>query len=478
MKNLCGLILWGLWLLLAGCGGDGGSDASLEAPTGLTATAGVQSVTLQWNAVAGASSYNLYVSDSPGDGKWATTKLFNITSPYTHKPLSAGTYYYTVAAVGSGGVGPNSSEVSASVNLVAFITSVFGNGNLHGWSDAGNATGLAAADAICQSRATVAGRSGNFRAWLSDASNDAYCRMHNLSGRVASKCGQTVLPATAGPWVRTDGYPFAGRIDQMLNGHVYSPLRYNEFGDPFDTPVSYYSNTNAAGAASLSYSCAGWASSDASFSGGSGSSEETAGSWFNLSSYCNDSDQHLLCLQTDSGPSFQLPAGIGKRVFVSSTAGRGNLSAWTGSGGKTGLAAGDAICQGLAAGVGLANPSNFKAWLSDGSSNAIDRLISDGPWVRVDGVKVADSKADLVDGTIFSSINVTEQGNYTGNVTVWTGTDAKGMADVNTCSGWTNATNTSAGKYGWAAEAGSLWTEAQGSVTCDVDGYKLYCFED
>ncbi|HEX7318727.1 MAG TPA: hypothetical protein VF399_00005, partial [bacterium] len=53
--------------------------------------------------------------------------------------------------------------------------------------------------------------------------DDAYCRVHNLTGKKSANCGQPALPASAGPWVRMDGFPFGGPIDNILspNGIVY-----------------------------------------------------------------------------------------------------------------------------------------------------------------------------------------------------------------------------------------------------------------
>src|SRR6188768_570424 len=88
-----------------------------------------------------------------------------------------------------------------------FVTSVSGTGDLGSWPAAGIATGLAAGDAICQARASAASlpNPSGYRAWLSDSTDDAYCRIHMLTGKLSANCGQPTLPASAGPWRRTDG---------------------------------------------------------------------------------------------------------------------------------------------------------------------------------------------------------------------------------------------------------------------------------
>jgi hypothetical protein len=103
-----------------------------------------------------------------------------------------------------------------------FVTSVSGTGNLHSWPDAGGQSGVAAGDAICQARAAAGGLSnpGLYVAWLSDGTTDAYCHLHNLTGTKAANCGQGTLPAAAGPWLRTDGKPWAGDVTPMVHDGV------------------------------------------------------------------------------------------------------------------------------------------------------------------------------------------------------------------------------------------------------------------
>ncbi len=89
-----------------------------SAPTGVNATAGDGQVTISWNSVSGATSYNLYWSTSSGVSKVSyAEKISNVTSPFTNTGKSNGTtYYYVVTAVDSFGESSESSEVSASPN--------------------------------------------------------------------------------------------------------------------------------------------------------------------------------------------------------------------------------------------------------------------------------------------------------------------------------------------------------------------------
>ncbi len=363
---------------------------------------------------------------------------------------------------------------------VVFGTSVTGNGDLSSWADAGGDTGLAAGDAICQARADAAGLTGNFAAWLSDDNDDAYCRIHNLTGKKSANCGQSSLPVAAGPWVRTDGFPFGESINQLLNsGTVYTPVRYDEFGTLMSGQSDYYF-TGSTQKGTLSSSnpspCSNWTSGADSYVISS-SPNTTSYTWSAIYSSNCDYDQSLLCFQTGTGPSLPAFSSTGKKTFVTSVSGTGDLSSWADAGGNTGLAAGDAICQARAGAAGLANAANFKAWLSDSSTDAKDRLTSDGPWVRLDGVKVADSNADLIDGSLFTTINLTETGTYYGSTYAWTGTSYDGIKKTNTCNDWIDGTDTYKGARSYIWDAGTQWSDA-GWGLCSFTFFYLYCFED
>ncbi len=82
------------------------------APTGLVATPGDSHVQLNWNPVPGSTSFNVKRGTVSG-GPYST-----IASPATNShddttAVNGTTYYYVVSAVGPGGEGPNSTEVSA-----------------------------------------------------------------------------------------------------------------------------------------------------------------------------------------------------------------------------------------------------------------------------------------------------------------------------------------------------------------------------
>jgi hypothetical protein len=335
------------------------------------------------------------------------------------------------------------------------------------WADAGGQSGLAAGDAICQAAADSASLPGTFRAWLSDDTSDAYCHIQNLDGKVDENCGQPSRPTSAGPWVRTDGFPFGGPILNIVNGIVYAPVRYDEKG-VLAGPAPFFSGTTGSGTLGpYPPPCSNWTSDSADWVN-SGTTEGTTNSWTDSGSVHCYGNYALLCMQTGSGPELPSHTSAGKKVFPTSLA-NGNLG---------GLAGADTLCQNRASTAGLANASNFKAWLSDDTTNAKDRIATNGPWVRLDGVKVADNRNDLVHSALFTAINVTDTGGYLGGYLVWTGTAADGLKGANNCNNWTSGTSSFKGDGGNASMANGGWTFYWSANDCNFDSGYLYCFED
>ncbi len=111
------------------------SSSGLSAPTGVVAVGGDSTVTLTWDAVAGATSYHVYMAEVTGvtAANYATLsggmKHENVTSPYVHTGLVNGTmYYFVVTAVGGSGESSASTEVTGRPRLSAVDLAV---GSLH-----------------------------------------------------------------------------------------------------------------------------------------------------------------------------------------------------------------------------------------------------------------------------------------------------------------------------------------------------------
>ena len=123
----------------------------------------------------------------------------------------------------------------------------------------------------------------------------------------------------------------------------------------------------------------------------------------------------------------------------------------------------------------------FVAWLSDDHVAAKDRISSrPGPWVRPDGVRVANDRAQLLGGPdpLAAAIEVDEK-KKTRDGQVWTGTWADGSASHATCENWSTTSVTAQAVVGEIAAVKPDWT-AWIVDTCAGTASltrRLYCFE-
>jgi len=92
------------------------------APGGVSAVGGAGQVTISWNAVSNATSYNLYYATTSGVTTASGTKISNVTGPYVQAGLAAGTTcYYIVTAVNSAGESIALSQASASTTAAQTV---------------------------------------------------------------------------------------------------------------------------------------------------------------------------------------------------------------------------------------------------------------------------------------------------------------------------------------------------------------------
>jgi hypothetical protein len=82
-------------------------------PTGLTATPGTGQVVLSWNAVTGASNYNISRATASG-GPYSVIKYNNAGTTYTHTGAAAGTTYHYKVCYNVSGTGSSSYGTPAS----------------------------------------------------------------------------------------------------------------------------------------------------------------------------------------------------------------------------------------------------------------------------------------------------------------------------------------------------------------------------
>ncbi|MGE0400341.1 MAG: hypothetical protein AB7T06_26740 [Kofleriaceae bacterium] len=165
----------------------------------------------------------------------------------------------------------------------------------------------------------------------------------------------------------------------------------------------------------------------------------------------------------------------GKRVFVTSMNTNADLRSIGGA--ATGILSADVICNNMAGAVGVTG--TWQAWISDSTTDAIDRITGTGPWFRMDGQMAFLNKANLTTQPLVP-ITVTEKGTTVmfppDLINAWTGTAAGGRFQPSTgatCSDWSAITGE--GTVGDAGEVDSGWTNFA-ELDCDLMG-RLYCFE-
>ena len=125
-------------------------------------------------------------------------------------------------------------------------------------------------------------------------------------------------------------------------------------------------------------------------------------------------------------------------IFITSQTYQGNVN---------GLAGADQRCRMLAAIAELPRFETYRAWLSSSTTTAGQRLLhSDGRYVLVNGLVVAQNWNALVSGVIENPINVDEY-SQTQVSRAWTSTDAMGDAapGANFCNDWTAASGPQGG---------------------------------
>jgi hypothetical protein len=145
------------------------------------------------------------------------------------------------------------------------------------------------------------------------------------------------------------------------------------------------------------------------------------------SSHESESSTHAS--SSSSSSSGSLPsASDHKRVFVTSTTYAGALGS---------VRAADAQCQSAATAAGLKGV--FRAWLSDSTSNAYDRITDVGPWYTTGDAVAFAAKSDL--RGVPAAELLDESAGYPDPAAIgaWSGSNSDGVATSNDCDGWTNA---------------------------------------
>lgn len=376
------------------------------------------------------------------------------------------------------------SEASA-VKRRAFVTSVKGTGDLFSWPGSSGATALARADSVCRARAAAGGlpNPATYRAWLSTSTVDAYCHVQGLSGTHADACNGTIQPG-GGPWYHFNGATqFTADLSSLTGPEhvVYRPVIFDEFGTAITSFVGgeYWTGTISDGSVHTLGVCNDWTSTSGTMTTPVGTALGGSFAWTLITFGECASENRLLCLEPGASEADPVAWQPGALVFVTSTKGAGNLQLWPSSNGLLGLEAGDAICRNLAAEAHLPSPDTFVAWLSDATTDAVDRLTGNGPYRRLDGFAIASNKAGLVGGPVLNSIHVSEDFGYLDDQGhTWTGTAAEGLATANHCDSWTSGNPADLAGWGFATiSRENGWTNIPLSRDCDSLS-RIYCFSN
>jgi hypothetical protein len=92
------------------------ADAAKPEPQKPRQPGGRGQMTLAWESVPGADSYNIYISESPGVTRQNGRKIANASNPHTLMGLKPGTSYYVVVTAVNGA---GESEASKELNFTA-----------------------------------------------------------------------------------------------------------------------------------------------------------------------------------------------------------------------------------------------------------------------------------------------------------------------------------------------------------------------
>ena len=145
-----------------------------------------------------------------------------------------------------------------------------------------------------------------------------------------------------------------------------------------------------------------------------------------------------------------------------------------------GLYGADQRCRMLAAISMLPNFLTYRAWLSDSTTAAADRIVhSRGRYILVNGLVVAADWDALLSGTLENPINVTESSGVSVGSPVWTGTLANGQPAFGSsfCDDWTEEADFfDLGGSGIRNQTDTNWSFFEQNACPSPSS--IYCFEN
>jgi hypothetical protein len=432
------------------CSGTGVCTFSITANTSVTATfsKAMRSLTITFAGAAGGS-----VLVNPGA---TTVNASGSLSMATHTAVTlAATPAANMGFAGWGGACSGYGGCSFTLDADTTVTVQFDPPNKVFVTSTtvipGTLGGLSGADTICAQRATAAGLSGTFRAFLgtSAANGNAWSRLTGARG-----------------WARTgDGKPVGDQVSDLMAGHTYYPPVNTESGT--EIPSGTLAVTGVNGGTST---CGDWTSTDASLTATFG---EPHTGWLsfvqNGGTSCTSTTMRLYCFETTRAVMLRPPVPATARyAFLSSGSIQGN----------SGFTAADTLCQNEATTAGRGG--TWRALLAGNGATAGSRLSATGAsWYRTDNVQLSATPNDLLGGVsqLWAAMSLRADGVTQEQALVFTGaaTVATAGSAAGSCSGWTSTASTSAGMT-YGNRMGTDWFGPFTSGLCS-DLHRVFCFQ-
>lgn len=302
--------------------------------------------------------------------------------------------------------------------------------------------GIAGADAICAARASAAGLTGSYVAFLADATTTAVSRLGGSRG-----------------WVRLDGAPVADAPTALATGAIIFPPRLDEFGTDLGNVVVW---TGSNWGATVADRCLDWTSNQAVDDGGT-TRAQYASSVASSSKRACSLQHHLMCMETGRTIPVAVRPDTGKLAFTTRTT-------WQPGNGR---ATADTLCASEAASAGLAG--TFLAAMATTTESIASRFAAGEVYRRVDGVRLF-RDAGMFDVDFLDVPPELDQFGVRVSDDYWTGTGRWNTPTTlaNSCTDWTDGAGTSSGEMHF-----TTYTEiknAAKSDACDI-AFPVLCLE-
>lgn len=420
------------------------ATATATATSTATHTASATSTATRTATATASTTATATASATPTKTATATASS---TATATRTATSTASATATPSRTATPTITPTPTATSTPVFNIAFVTSSTSSGNLGG---------LAGADAQCASLAAAAGLPGTYKAWLSTMLTPV-----DASSRLGSARG----------FVRTDGKPFADRVSDITAGTIYNALNLDENGDDVGSQI-VWTGTAVNGTATTE-TCSDWTDGSLNSFGEEGESTGGPGIWTDNGGAggCQGAEP-FYCFGTSHVTPLTITPVTGRLAFVSTSSFEANF----------GITDADSVCQSDATTAGLANPTNYLALLATSTASPASRFnlsALSAPYVRPDGVKIADAPTIASGGELDSGIWQHADGSYAGEFssTVWTGSSAPNAAGTlaTTCQDWSTISGADFGSEG-QSNTTDLWWDTGGSVSCGVSQF-LFCLQ-